>query len=190
MNRKSQLGFTLVELVIVIVLLGLLAATALPRFLNVSAQAQSATIQGMQGGFATGVALARAQFFADGNSSNPAVGGVAGTAVVLDSQTIFVSQTGWPTRTSSPAGSDAGFQNQTAEECLEVWNFILQAPPVATTGTIANNTDFFVSVQTNVNANNTDLCQFSLIVNGAADADRFFTYSPETGQVLVSPTLP
>ena len=42
-QRKN--GFTLVELIIVIVLLGLLAATALPRFLNVTTQAENAVVE-------------------------------------------------------------------------------------------------------------------------------------------------
>ena len=46
--RKQQAGFTLIELVAVIVLLGILAVTALPRFINLQADAREATLQGIR----------------------------------------------------------------------------------------------------------------------------------------------
>ncbi|WP_154807033.1 prepilin-type N-terminal cleavage/methylation domain-containing protein, partial [Vibrio cholerae] len=60
--KKMQQGFSLVELVIVIVVVGLLAVAALPRFLDVTDEAKKASIEGVAGGFATGVLSARAQW--------------------------------------------------------------------------------------------------------------------------------
>ncbi len=59
-HKKS--GFTLIEMVIVIVLLGLLAAVALPRFLNVSQDAEEAIVKNTSGSFATGLMLAKSKW--------------------------------------------------------------------------------------------------------------------------------
>lgn len=69
MNRQA--GFTLVELVVVIVILGLLAATALPRFIDVTTDARIASLNGVAGGLRSAAALARAQYVLDGTNTSP-----------------------------------------------------------------------------------------------------------------------
>ncbi|ENP8455591.1 TPA: type II secretion system protein [Photobacterium damselae] len=46
---KRQGGFTLIELVVVIVILGILAVTAAPKFMNLQTDARNATLQGLKG---------------------------------------------------------------------------------------------------------------------------------------------
>ena len=55
--RNTQQGFTLIELVVVIVILGILAATALPKFINMSGEASQAAVDGVAGSLSSASAI-------------------------------------------------------------------------------------------------------------------------------------
>ncbi|CAG4885205.1 MSHA pilin protein MshA [Georgfuchsia toluolica] len=55
--RNNQQGFTLIELVVVIVILGILAAVAIPKFIDLSSEAQTAATAGVAGSIGSAMAI-------------------------------------------------------------------------------------------------------------------------------------
>lgn len=118
-----QRGFTLIELVIVIIVLGVLSATALPKFLNLSDDAEIAVVEGTAGALQSAVNLAHSKWV------------IMGSATDLDSNNdiqlygsgpegiIDFNEKGWPAQ--SFVGPDSAIETGNAADCASLWNTIL-----------------------------------------------------------------
>lgn len=77
--KRSNQGFTLIELIIVIVILGILAVTAAPKFLDLTGDARAATVEGVEGSLKSalniinGKAIIQSKTGADTQTTNPVV---------------------------------------------------------------------------------------------------------------------
>jgi MSHA pilin protein MshA len=86
LKHSTQRGFTLIELVTVIVILAILSAIALPRFIDLQQNARIATLQGIQGSMRSAVSIAKVNALANGIGildANPGNGTQQSTHIVF-----------------------------------------------------------------------------------------------------------
>ena len=162
--RRANSGFTLIELVVVIVILAILAATVLPRFAELSEEAHRSAVRGAGGALGSAVALVKSQWTGIG---------APGAVTNLDgfgSDEVNVSDEGWPVSVNGSTDPTS----ITPQDCVELWAELLQsnAPPVSTD---PDNVDYRAELE----GGN---CRFTYQLD---DSGNFIEYDPEEGEVIV-----
>lgn len=94
---KKQSGFTLIELVIVIIILGILAATAVPKFVDLQSDARESAMKGLKGALEGAATLTYSRSAIDGNQNEP-------TSTANGVATVY----GYPAATSAALTTAAG----------------------------------------------------------------------------------
>jgi len=164
---RAERGFTLIELVMVIVILGVLAATALPRFANLSADAHKSVVAATGGALKTGINLIHLKWLAVGATG--AIQNFITSADSVTGQDLSVNSSGWPADTRGTS-----LTLNSTNDCIDIWNAILAAgAPV-----IASNT----SEEYQATYNGSNNCTYTY----QKDTNLTITYDSNSGDVDVN----
>lgn len=127
--KRNQSGFTIIEMVVVIILLGIMAATALPRFIDVTSEAHASVVDGTHGGLQSGVAMYHAQWIADGSP--------AADTQITEFGSLRTNASGYPYGTDDNSGGTSNVTD--GNDCSAVFSNVLQggAPSIADKANLA-----------------------------------------------------
>lgn len=94
-QANKQQGFTLIELVVVIVILGILAVTAAPKFIDLTSDAKASVVEAVRGSINSAADMAHAKALVAGQTASTGAVSVAGGTITL--------KHGWPDEASIAA---------------------------------------------------------------------------------------
>ncbi|NTS76247.1 prepilin-type N-terminal cleavage/methylation domain-containing protein [Catenovulum sp. SM1970] len=194
--EKKIVGFTLVELLSVVVVLGLIAVVAFSRFVNLSDEANDASLDATKAAFKQGVKNVQTRWRLDGM---PRTNNNQGPSVIVSGEVIVVEN-----GTGFPVGSDNRDQaiRMSTNDCVTVFNQVLDGGQTVLRRRGNNNPDRetrrsinYLSTRFNDNANG-DVCHYYLTSSLTDDQNnprhqdspsigQGFSYFPATGEVTV-----
>lgn len=179
-SRRQISGFTLIELIIVIVLLGILSAVALPRFMDLSGDAYTASLKGSASALAAGVNLAHSKFLI-APSTTDFNGDGTDDLVFANGTTKF--PTGWKVGGTTVTPFTSTGAGKTA--CAGLWNTVLDSGGATVGVATTPPTPDFVA------GTNSTGCIFTYRgnVSSSAAATKGILYNSTTGAVSVT-TIP
>jgi MSHA pilin protein MshB len=165
-NLKVPKGFTLIESVMVIVILAILAAFALPKFADLSDNAHNSSVSGTGSAFKVGIQVIHVKWIAAGSPgatlnffpiSNP-----------LASGDLSMNANGWPADTQG-----VSLTLNSTTDCRDVWHAVIEAGAPTVTGAGSEYQAVY---------NGSNNCTYTY----QADTSLNITYSSNTGEVVVN----
>ncbi|MDY0397763.1 MAG: type II secretion system protein [Desulfuromonas thiophila] len=102
---NNQKGFTLIELIVVIVILGILAAVAVPKFVDMQGEAKRGVLNGIRGSLKSAVMMAHGKYLAGGGTA---------TSITVDGATVDLAF-GYPEASTANLTALVDLDNLTIE---------------------------------------------------------------------------
>ena len=125
---KKQQGFTLIELVVVIIILGILAVTAAPKFINLQGDARASALQGLKGAIQGANSLVYSKAALAGKETLPTHKlDIAGTTATTDDVDVVYGYMA-ATKAALEAGMDVKFDEGTSPTSTGSNDWVITAP--------------------------------------------------------------